>query len=88
MDKSELQAWIDDNAFFNIGVIPVVPASLITGGSGLLAVNWAAARQHIEDIWLGLNNRHITMDNIKSISLKDGLEQAIAATNPDIVINI
>lgn len=60
---------------------------LITGGSGLLAVNWAAARRHIDEIWLGLNNRQISMENTKAISLRGGLNHAIVTANPDIIIN-
>ena len=61
--------------------------SLITGGSGLLALNWAAERRHIDNIWLGLNNRQILMDNTKTVALSDGLHYAIASAKPDIIVN-
>lgn len=60
---------------------------LITGGSGLLAVNWAAARRDSDDIWLGLNNRQIALDNINTISLGGGLDHAIQMAKPDIIIH-
>lgn len=60
---------------------------LITGGSGLLATNWAAMRGHHDDIWLGLHNRHISMDNVQTISINDGLNRAINAVAPDVIIH-
>ncbi|MDA8675807.1 SDR family oxidoreductase [Alphaproteobacteria bacterium] len=60
---------------------------LITGGSGLLAVNWAAMRRHQDDIWLGLHHRQITMDNVQTISIIDGINVAIDAAKPDVVIH-
>lgn len=70
-----------------IGVLSLTHRLLITGGSGLLGVNWAVARRQIDEIWLGLNDRHIFLDNTKSISLKGGLDRAIARTKPNIIIH-
>ena len=60
---------------------------LITGGSGLLAVNWAAARQHINEIWLGLNNRQIAIGNTSTIAMNCRLADVINSVKPDIMIH-
>lgn len=60
---------------------------LITGGSGLLAVNWAAARKSDDEIWLGLHQRTIIMDKVHTVSLKDGIEHAICSVSPDVIIH-
>ena len=60
---------------------------LITGGSGLLAVNWAASRKHQDDVWIGLNQRCIRIENTRSITLADGLDLAIKFVKPDLIIH-
>lgn len=60
---------------------------LITGGSGLLALNWAVERRHIDKIWLGLNNRQIALNKTRTILISDGLQNAITLIKPDIIIH-
>ncbi len=60
---------------------------LITGGSGLLAVNWAVARRHVDNIWLGLNSRQIALEKTSTIAIRNGLANAINSAKPDIIIH-
>ena len=60
---------------------------LITGGSGLLALNWAVERRHIDKIWLGLNKRQIALNKTRTIVMSDGLQNAITLIKPDIIIH-
>lgn len=64
---------------------------LLTGGSGLLAVNWAVtARQHY-DVILGGHNRKISLNGCSTISLDlesaDHLAQSFEQTRPDLVVH-
>lgn len=64
---------------------------LITGGSGLLAVNWALwARDHYL-VTLGLNNRQISLDGVETSILNfasyDALSSQIASIQPDIIVH-
>ena len=64
---------------------------LITGGSGLLAINWAfIARDNFEAI-LGLHSRVISMEGVKtaliSIDSVENLYLDIIKIQPDIIIN-
>ena len=64
---------------------------LITGGSGLLATNWAliARRQH--DVVLGLHNRKISLSNVvtQPLSLEPAgqLEADLSSIKPDVVVH-
>lgn len=65
--------------------------TLITGGSGLLALNWALARADIDTVTLGLHKRQIMMDNITSYVLNYEhsrlLADQIAIIDPDAIIH-
>ncbi len=64
---------------------------LITGGSGLLALNWALAVREKFNVTLGLHNRNINLKGVKSISLnldsKEDLIQELEALQPQLVIH-
>jgi dTDP-4-dehydrorhamnose reductase len=64
---------------------------LFTGGSGLLALNWALRIADKYDVVLGLHNRQITVPGISTIPLQmesyDGLLRTLERVVPDIVIH-
>lgn len=64
---------------------------LITGGSGLLALNWAATMREKFNITLGLHDRKVNLKDTKSILLdldsKEALTQALEALQPQLVIH-
>ena len=64
---------------------------LITGGSGLLAVNWAICRRQKDNIWLGLHQRiiQIPFTNSVFIDLNSSVSIAklIRKISPDLVIH-
>jgi dTDP-4-dehydrorhamnose reductase len=64
---------------------------LITGGSGLLALNWALTIREKFNVTLGLHDRNINLKGTKSILLnldsKDVLIKALEALEPQFVIH-
>jgi len=64
---------------------------LITGGSGLLALNWATTMREKFNITLGLHDRKINLKDTKSILLdldsKEALTQALEVLEPQLVIH-
>ena len=64
---------------------------LITGGSGLLAVNWAAARRRDDTVFLGLHHRQVAIDGVTGITLNPDddstLAKGIDAAEPDVIIH-
>lgn len=64
---------------------------LITGGSGLLALNWAATMREKFNITLGLHDRKLSFKNTNSILLnldsKDALTKAFEELQPQLVIH-
>jgi len=64
---------------------------LITGGSGLLALNWALAVREKFNVTLGLHDRKINLKDTRSILLdldsKETLTQALEALQPQLVIH-
>ena len=64
---------------------------LITGGSGLLALNWALTIREKFNVTLGFHDRNINLKGTKSILLnldsKDALIQALEALKPQFVIH-
>jgi len=63
----------------------------ITGGSGLLALNWAMARDGKDEIILGLHERQIKPDGFETITVNIGddveLSDAIGRIAPDVIIH-
>jgi dTDP-4-dehydrorhamnose reductase len=67
------------------------PKTLITGGSGLLALNWACALRDRQHIILGLHNRQVSLDGALAVqinldSLNDLIKQ-IEVIQPEFVIH-
>ncbi len=64
---------------------------LITGGSGLLALNWAATMRKKFNITLGLHDRKVNLKDTKSILLdldsKEVLTKAFEELQPQLVIH-
>ena len=64
---------------------------LITGGSGLLALNWALAIREKSNVTLGLHDRKINLKDTRSILLdldsKEALSLALEALQPQLVIH-
>lgn len=64
---------------------------LITGGSGLLALNWAIARKGVDDITLGLHQRQVQLEDVTATMISDegdgALTEVIADIAPDIIIH-
>lgn len=67
------------------------PSILLTGGSGLLAVNWFYSKKNEYSVYLGLNERKIHPDNCHVISLdffsEENLMKQIEAVGPSVVIH-
>ena len=64
---------------------------LFTGGSGLLAVNWALIKIEEYDIFLGLHSKEITLPGTTSIKLNfenyDVLFKTIKELEPDLIVH-
>ena len=64
---------------------------LITGGSGLLALNWALTIREKFNVTLGLHDRKINLKDTRSIVLdldsKEALTQPLEALQPQLVIH-
>ena len=64
---------------------------LITGGSGLLGVNWAFHTLEKFDVVLALHNKKITINNVRCIDLDlsniDKLTSTLSNESPDIIIH-
>lgn len=64
---------------------------VITGGSGLLALNWAQAIKENYEVTLGLHKRQLIVEGVKCITLDltsyDSLFGQLRAIAPDIIIH-
>ena len=62
---------------------------MITGGSGLLGVNWAWTRRKDDDTWIGLHKRQIHLDGVRECNLFDtnSLEKTIKTLAPNVIIH-
>jgi dTDP-4-dehydrorhamnose reductase len=67
------------------------PKTLITGGSGLLALNWACALRNRQHISLGLHNRQVSLDGVLAVQINlhslDDLIKQIEVIQPQSVIH-
>ena len=67
------------------------PSILITGGSGLLAVNWAVAIRDRWSVSLGVHQRNVVLECVESqhISLEtvDDVQRTIGQVRPSVVIH-
>ena len=64
---------------------------LLTGGSGLLALNWAITVRNQFEIVLALHNREISLSDTKSMKFDTGFREsilkAISQIRPDLIIH-
>lgn len=64
---------------------------LITGGTGLLGLNWAAAMRGTHEVWLGTHRHRVKLEGARSIALNlddlPGLERQFRDLRPDIVVH-
>ena len=64
---------------------------LITGGSGLLALNWTISRQCISNVMLALHKREMQVYGVKtfflSLSSRESVERTLRKYSPTIVIH-
>jgi len=64
---------------------------LITGGSGLLAVNWAMAVRERYEVTLGLHSKNIVLGGVNCLSINlesvEQLSQTMSIIKPDVVIH-
>jgi dTDP-4-dehydrorhamnose reductase len=64
---------------------------LITGGSGLLAVNWAQSMSVSADVHILLNKRNIVMQGVTShfgdLTSEEGALSTLRSIDPDLIIN-
>ena len=67
------------------------PKTLITGGSGLLALNWACALRDRQQIILGLHHRQVSLDGALAVQINldslDDLMQQIEIIQPQYVVH-
>jgi len=67
------------------------PRTLITGGSGLLALNWASALRDKYSITLGLHQQQVSLAGTSAVKLNleslDGLVKQFEVIQPQIVIH-
>jgi dTDP-4-dehydrorhamnose reductase len=67
------------------------PKTLITGGSGLLALNWACSLRDRQHIILGLHNRQVSLDGALAVQINldslDDLIKQIEVIQPQFVIH-
>lgn len=67
------------------------PKTLITGGSGLLALNWACALRDRQQIILGLHHRQVSLDGALAVQINldslDDLMRQIETIRPQFVIH-
>ena len=64
---------------------------LITGGSGLLGINWAAALRDGNEVLLGIHSRSARLAGTRSIALTmdqpEAFERQLAEAKPDLVVH-
>ena len=64
---------------------------LITGGSGLLAVNWTLSRRNEDEVWLGLHRRVINIPATNTVMVgslsESNIDGLIRKVSPDLIIH-
>ncbi len=64
---------------------------LLTGGSGLLATNWALLQRNHYDVYIGLHDRVVNIKGVNTVKLHldsvDSFEEDIINLKPDIVVH-
>src|SRR5687768_1137509 len=65
--------------------------TLITGGTGLLGLNWACALRDTHDVVLGLHVRRVSLTGTRAIHLAlddaDGLTRALERLAPAVIVH-
>lgn len=69
----------------------MTPSVLITGGSGLLGLNWANALRHTHTVTLGVHHRTVSMPGVAierfSLESLDDILRALDRVSPDCVVH-
>lgn len=77
--------------FFNAILPEQRQRILITGGTGLLGLNWAAAMRDTHDVWLGTHRHRVSLRGVAStpLALDDAtaLAGCLRELRPDIVVH-
>jgi dTDP-4-dehydrorhamnose reductase len=64
---------------------------LITGGTGLLALNWACAMRSTWQVVLGVHRHDVRLDGVKSVQLNlssvPDFERTVDSINPDLIVH-
>ena len=64
---------------------------VITGGSGLLGLNWALARKQFDEVYLFLHKRSLSIDGINTqfVDLQNSSEigRILKIIKPDLVVH-
>lgn len=64
---------------------------LITGGTGLLGLNWAAAMRDTHEVWLGTHRHRVTLRGVDALPLDlDGpaaFSDHLARLRPDVIVH-
>ena len=67
------------------------PTTLITGGTGLLALNWACALRETHDVVLGTHVRRVSLGGTRAVALTlddaDRLAREVSRVHPDVVVH-
>lgn len=64
---------------------------LITGGTGLLGLNWAAAMRGTREVWLGTHRHRVSLAGVKSTPLPldhpEALRDRLGELRPDVIVH-
>lgn len=64
----------------------------ITGGSGLLGLNWACCRRDRNEVWLGIHEREVALEGVHParVDLDDApiLEKTLERVNPALIVHM
>lgn len=64
---------------------------LITGGSGLLGLNWAISERNNYEIVLGIHEREVQLRGVRSIKIEtgsiEGIKRSVEIIRPDIIVH-
>ena len=64
---------------------------LVTGGTGLLGLNWAAATRDEHEVWLGTHRRHVALRGVRAVELlldsPPALARSIDEIRPRLIVH-
>ena len=85
-----MKIW-ENAATFHLNLVCNPIRVLITGGTGLLGLNWAAALRDEHEVWLGTHRRQVSLRGARAVRLQldsaSGLARALADIRPDLVVH-